>query len=86
MELSSKLFNYKSKTFTAEASTLQLDRIPGNGLTIISAKTNRKADFFLRFVKRDREGDVQFWELAPSTLSLKRFPKLNGVKVLIFND
>ncbi len=95
MQVYSKQFDWnpETKTFTSEMSQLgkgfQLERIYPDacdvGFTMISLRTG----YDVKFVEtaRDMIGeDLGGQWFEPTQDSLRRFPKMRGVKVLIIND
>lgn len=92
---SSKQFSYNksTKTFSTEASTLGrgssfMKHVWNDsadvGFGIESAKTGEVVLFTLSQEHRDREHDITHWTF--SVYNPKRDPKLNGLKVIVFND
>lgn len=70
-------FSYRDGVFSAEASDLpDFDTY----LTLVSHKTGRAEAFYIDWVERDREGEVQSWHLRPVNESL------HGVTVTVWND
>jgi hypothetical protein len=72
--------------FVAEASDLPrlgqvYDDACDEGLTLISQRTGREIVFAVNGVERDRDGDVQYWDLRPV-----RPAEWAAGTVRIFND
>jgi hypothetical protein len=55
------------------------------GLTLISAKTNTEADYYVDTVDM-YHGEIQGWNLLPTSDTLRRLPRLKHTRVLIIND
>lgn len=69
----------KERVFSAEAS-----RLPGDlssPFTLVSARTGEGMKVHLTRTKRDREGDVQFWEFRPYEAKFRDL-----FTVVVFND
>jgi hypothetical protein len=49
------------------------------GITLISAKTGKEADFFVN-------GEIQGWNLLPTYETIRKLPRLKNTRVLIIND
>lgn len=94
-EIMSKVFSYHSdtNTFVAEASDCNgfdlfqqiYDDACDQGFTMVSHKTGQRCTFSLSDVKKDMDGDVQYWEFTP-VLDPKTAPRLLAMKVLVYND
>lgn len=91
------MFDKERNQFSAEMSMLSsgstievLGRIYDDaadiGLTIRSERTGQHATYYLHGTVKDDEGDIQYWELWPTTETLRQNPQLSGTKVVIFND
>jgi hypothetical protein len=55
------------------------------GITLISDKTGKEADFFVNEVDM-HDGEVQGWYLLPTPETIRKLPRLNNTRVLIIND
>lgn len=96
----SSLFTYnrETKTYIAEASTLQGPTSAGAffgqiyddacdvGLRMASPHPAGKATFYLDQEHEDNEGDTTHWTFKPTSETLRRIPALNGVTVTVLND
>lgn len=86
---STKLFthNAEDKTFTAEASTLQIDGVLPF-INLKSAKTGQEVTFSLHATQRSRDEDneIEAWTYVLWAMTADKFPGLTGYKVVIFND
>jgi len=49
-------------------------------------RTGQLSQWYLNCVDTDANGDVQFWTLRPTNLTLARWPSLKGWKMIVFND
>lgn len=84
-------YNKDSKTFIGEASDFpnvkDFHRIYPDacdvGVTLVSHKTGKEADFVLNEQPADDEGK---WEFEISHVSAKKHPGLKGAKLIIIND
>jgi len=56
------------------------------GITLISTRTGKEANYFVDFVDKDREGELYGWNLLPTSETLREQPQLKNTKVLIIND
>jgi len=93
-QVSSKAFTWDAKRqqFTIEASELGINGISpiyddacDVGFTMVSAKTGKKATFYL--VSSERyQGEFTGWTLKPTIETLRKQPQLKGVIVRVFND
>lgn len=91
-------YNPKNKGFVAEASDLgTIDQeifhpiypdACDPGITLISEKTGKHADYFLYRTERSANEDREllYWTLHPTAETLRRLPALRGTYVTIFND
>ncbi len=89
----SNRFTFHDKSFVAEASDFKGENLERQiyddacdiGIAIRSAITGKVVGFSLHKIKKDADGDIQFWEyhLCPE---YARDPKCKGLKVIIFND
>jgi hypothetical protein len=87
--VSHRQFSYDAKTrrFTAELSDLGrgfgrvYDDASDEGFTIVG-KTGREVAFAVTRIKRDSEGDLLYWDLAPADHRERAL----GVTVRIYND
>jgi len=83
MNTSKFLWNSKTRTFTAEISSLREEKI--DEIRLQSATTGRIVTYKLKFTKRD-EGDIIYWELEPIPESVVNIPECKDTKIIIFND
>lgn len=86
-------WNSKDKTLVSELSDIgfqAFERVYPDacdcGLTIVNSDKGTSAVFYLSKEDRDKEGDLRFYELLPTPESIRKYPKLQGVKVILFND
>jgi hypothetical protein len=54
------------------------------GITVIGK--SQEVDYVLIKVNRDEDGDLKFYELAPTLASIRKVPSAARTKVVIFND
>ncbi len=86
-------FDWASQTFVADASSLN-NTFYGNiyndaadvGFGIISEKTGELAVFYLDKLCQNQEGEVLFWSFKPTTETIKKFPQLNRIIAVVYND
>jgi len=96
---SSNLFatSASQKSMIAEISTLEAngsaqvfsqiyDDACDVGFIIHSEKTSMEATFYLDETFRNSDGDTLEWLLLPTLESQRKFPCLNGFKVVVIND
>lgn len=94
-KISSKFFTYtlENKTLTADASDLTGQNFSSRlyddacdvGFIMVSAITQNEVMF--HFVHKLDDGEEMYgWEFHPTIESVKKYPNVEGVKVLIFND
>lgn len=95
--ISSYAFDYdaKSKTFSAEISMIEANNLKvfgmlyddaiDTGFVMMSAKTDRLAEFFMEETIKNVDGDITHWVFKPMQSSVRRNPKLAGVKVIVWN-
>ena len=89
------------RVFCTEISTLEAGGMVGQGaptfhqiypdaadlgLTLVSHKTGREVDYVINDVTRNAEGEIESWELVPTTHALRRTPEARGTRILIYND
>lgn len=95
MITTTKLFHYikDKKTLVAEMSDFggaQFHQVyPDScdeGLTLVSHVTGKEVDYVVNHTEKDKEGEIQFWELIPTKPSIRRVPAAKGTKIKIFND
>lgn len=88
-------FSYHSdtNTFVAEASDCngfdlfqQIFDTCDQGFAMVSTKTGEGCTFVLSEVKRDMDGDVQYWEFVPLRKEELSTPRMRAIKVLVYND
>ena len=92
--LSTKQFNVypDEKKFVAEASQLGrfLERIYPDacdlGFVLESARTGKESKWYVNVTQTNDDGDVELWDCRPTRETLRKFPQLDGWKVVIFND
>jgi hypothetical protein len=56
------------------------------GITLISEVTHKEANYFVDSVDQDEDGDIQGWNLLPTTETLRELPILKNTRVLLIND
>jgi hypothetical protein len=95
IEFSSNQFTYNAadRTFTSEASDLDnrhLQRIYDDacdvGFAIKSDKTGEVVTYVMNSVKKDEEGDVEYWTYHPALESQRKIPSCRDTMVMVFND
>ncbi len=98
MQVSTKLFDYDSKTksFSAEISTLEgkygpcFHRIYNDacdlGLILVSAKTGVETKWAIDDEKRDDKGDLMYWKLVPTAETKRKVPAVRDCTMIVFND
>lgn len=77
------------KEFEFEQVVADARHVPAlkqRGLTLVSHKSKREADFLIEQVNRDADNDVTDWVLVPTLSAQRANPMLSGVKMVIFND
>ena len=97
--VSSNLFNISNsnKSFSAEYSALEADNnfgswahgltsISGRTMVVASEKTGATSVWNFSYSKKDDEGDLLYDIFVPSHETIRKFPKLNGYTMTIFND
>lgn len=102
--ISTRLFSWhpKTKSFTAEESTLRRGPRTRNGPTglfqriypdaadvgfpMLSADSGKTAWFALDCEDRCNEGEVMGWQFVPTPEAIRENPGLAGVTVLVIND
>lgn len=73
-------YDKDTRTFTAEASTLQGNGHDFNSMVLLfNPKTNVTVQFDLTDLQRNRDGDLQLWEFTSTKID-------PPVKLIIFND
>lgn len=96
---STKCFNYNTatRTFSAEVSELtrggnkQLferiyDDACDEGFTMTSHTTGRTVVYALYEQHRNEDDDTLYWELKPTSESIRTVPSCKGTTVIIYND
>lgn len=53
---------------------------------VVVGRTGKEVVYYLAETKRDREGDVQYWQFLPISEHTRRIPECRGTSVVIFND
>jgi len=95
IEFSSNQFTYNAadKTFTSEASDLDnrhLQQIYNDacdvGFAMKSDKTGEVVTYVMNSVKKDEEGDVEYWTYHPALESQRKIPSCRDTMVMVFND
>ncbi len=100
MQVSTSKFSYnpKNRGFVAEASDLcSMDQelfhqvYPDScdpGITLISEKTGKHADYFLyrTEISDNEDRELLYWTLHPTSETVRKLPALCGTYVTIFND
>jgi hypothetical protein len=79
--------------FSCEASDMEnrhLQQFYNNardiGFAMKSDKTGDVVMYAMNSVKRDEEGDIQYWTYHPTTESQQKVPGCRGTMVIVFND
>ena len=98
--ISTRMFFYdkQDRCFSQDMSTLTdgpknrpvLDRICPDaydeGLHLVSEKTGETCVFYVDRMHVNRDNEITHWELFVTPESLRKFPHMKGVKVIIWND
>ncbi len=88
------LWNAESRMFSAELSDLGRDT-PFHliyhdacdvGFVVRNDKTGQHVVFCVERQERDSDGDLVAYHLCPSPESIRKYPKLQNVKMILFND
>lgn len=98
MQISTCKFTYNKqhRGFVAEASDLcpvsqplfhrVFDDSCDDGITLISHITGLSADFYVDEIGKNADQDILYWLLKPTSTTVRKYPRLRGVYVRIFND
>lgn len=92
----SKLMRHPDGTYSAEASMLSLGgRYPmfgqvyqdaaDEGCVLVSSKTGCELKMVVKQTHRDRENDVQYWELESDPADARRLKLAAPLKLKVFN-
>ena len=56
------------------------------GFAIKSDKTGNVITFSMVDVKRDDEGELQYWTYAATADCIRKYPECRKIQIIIFND
>jgi hypothetical protein len=86
----------KTLTFCAEITDLPnkgsglfgqvYDDACDQGFTMVSGRTGQQTRWYLGDTVRDLDGDLMSWTFYPDQRDVRKFPAMNGWKVVVFND
>lgn len=84
--INTKQFTYdvQQKGFYAEASTCGYKG--GQTVQLVSEKTGKTSEWKMQRVQKDREMEIQAWHFAPTVITLREHPGLQGHTMTIYND
>lgn len=98
MRYSSALFSYSSTKRKLVCEISDLARVGcscfgriypdacDEGIIVVSEETGQEMTFALDHIEHDRENEIVEWVLLITPESLRKFPALVGLKVVILND
>lgn len=93
IEFPSSMFTVTGHQLSAEASDMGnrhlqplYDDAADVGFAIKSDKTGNVVIFSVVDVKRDGEGELQYWTYAATADCIRKYPECRKVQVLVFND
>jgi hypothetical protein len=53
---------------------------------MVSGRTGQQTRWYLGDTVRDLDGDLMSWTFYPDQRDVRKFPAMNGWKVVVFND
>lgn len=96
MKLSSNQFTLdrNTRTYSAEISNFgkgfRFEQLyPDScdlGFVLVSPTTGHEATYYVSRTEKDVDGDVTYWLLIPTPVTLRKYPILGDTRILIYND